>query len=69
MSRMNEEKEVKEPQKPVARPIYKGRVFLTALWVLAAALCGCSTFSSDCVVCYFCFTSIAPFFLEELTIF
>jgi hypothetical protein len=28
-SRMREEKDVKEPQKPVARPIYRGIVFLT----------------------------------------
>ena len=29
MSRMKDEKLVKEPQKPVARPMYMGIVFLT----------------------------------------
>ena len=44
MSRTKDEKEVKEPQKPVARPIYNGIVFLSLLWA-ALAVSG-SEFSS-----------------------
>ena len=32
-SRMKDEKEVKEPQKPVARPMINGVVFLNLPWV------------------------------------
>ncbi|CCF45983.1 hypothetical protein CH063_14884 [Colletotrichum higginsianum] len=36
-SRMKDEKDVKEPQKPVARPMYRGIVFLIARWAFFAA--------------------------------